>query len=137
MAVLDDDVVAAVRIPAISVLGGVVVRAATSNVDVAEDDIGAVDDEVVLLRAVAELEVGNGAALQANGAEQDGPQDVDVLGIQVVPHLAIAVEGAAAVDVDVLASELEEGGRILENLLEGIGLPVMSVVCELDSSLDI
>lgn len=44
--------------------------------------------------------------------------------------MAVAVEGAAAVDVDVGAAELEEGGGVLEDLLEGVGLPVGGVVCE-------
>lgn len=134
--VLDHDVAAAVRVPAVRVLGRVLGHGAARDVDVGEDDVGAVGDQVVPLRAVAQLQVRDGAALEADGAEQDGPEDVDVLGVQVVPHLAVAVERAAAVDVHVFAAQLEEGSGILEDLLEGIGLPVVGVIGELERALD-
>lgn len=70
-------------------------------------------------------------------SKENGTEDVDVLGIEVVPGLTVAVQGTAAVDVDVFASNLEKGGCILEHLLEGVGLPVISIVCELNGSLDI
>lgn len=75
--------------------------------------------------------------MQPDDAEQDRAQDVDVLCEEVVPDLAVAVEGAAAVDVDVLAAELEEGGGVLEGVVEGVLLPVVGVVGELDGSLDV
>ena len=70
-------------------------------------------------------------------SKKNGAQDVDVLGIEVVPGLTVAVKSAATVDVDVFASNLEKRGCVLEYLLEGIGLPVISIVCELDGSLNI
>ena len=75
--------------------------------------------------------------MQADGAEEDGSQDVDVDRVQVVPHLAVAVNGPAAVDVDVLATELEECRDVLEDLWEGVGLPVVRVVGELNVALDV
>ena len=51
--------------------------------------------------------------------------------------MTVAIQGASSVHVDVGAAELEEGGGILEHLLERIGLPVVRVVCELNGSLDI
>lgn len=51
--------------------------------------------------------------------------------------MAVAVEGAAAVDVDVLAAELEEGRGVLEGVVEGVLLPVIRVVGELDGALDV
>jgi hypothetical protein len=51
--------------------------------------------------------------------------------------LAVSVQSTTSVDVDVLAAELEEGGGVLEDLLEGVGLPVIGVVRELNVALDI
>ena len=75
--------------------------------------------------------------MQADGAEEDGPQRVYVGCVQVVPGLAVAVESAPAKDVDVVPAELEEGGGILVDLLEGVGLPVVGVVGEEDVALDV
>jgi hypothetical protein len=70
-------------------------------------------------------------------AEEDGAQDVDVGGVEVVPDLPVAIDGAAAVDVDVGSAELEEGGGVLEGLVEGVGEPVAGVVGELEGALDV
>ena len=51
--------------------------------------------------------------------------------------MTVTIQGASSVDVDVMATKLEESGGILEYLLERIGLPVIRVVGELDGSLDI
>ena len=70
-----------------------------------------------------------------------GPADLAAsmghLGNPAHPDVQAAIQGAASVDVDVGAAELEESGGILEYLLERIGLPVVRVVCELNGSLDI
>ena len=60
-----------------------------------------------------------------------------VLCVEVVPCLTVAVEGATAIDVDVIASELEEGGSVLESLEEAICLPIVGVVGEENAALDI
>lgn len=75
--------------------------------------------------------------MQADGAEEDGPQDVDVLRVEVIPDLAIAVDGTATVDVDIGAAELEEGGDVLEDLGKGVRLPVRGVIGELDVALNV
>lgn len=75
--------------------------------------------------------------MQTNGTEENRSQNVDVLSIQVIPNLAVAVEEAAAVNVDVVATKLEEGCGVLEDLLERICLPVIGVVGELNITLDI
>ena len=137
MRVLNNNVVGAVRVPAIRVLSGVLALAAAEDVDVVEHHVGGVGNERVPLRAVSELQIRDSGAFRADDTEEDGPQDVDVLGVEVVPGLAVSVEGAAAVDVDVFAAELEKGGGILVDLLERVGLPVVCVVCELDGSLDV
>ena len=137
MRVLNHNVIGTVRVPAIRVLSGVLALATAEDVDVIEYDVGGVGDERVPLRTVSELQIGDSRAFRADHTEEDGPQDVDVLGVKIVPGLAVSVEGAAAVDVDVLATELEEGGGVLVDLLEGVGLPVVGVVCELDGSLDV
>ena len=136
-AVLDHDVGAAIRVPAVSVLGRVLGARRAADADVAEHDVAAVGDKVVVLRRIPHVEICDRAAVQTDGAEQDGPEDVDVGRVQIVPDLAVAVEEATAVDVDVGAAELEEGGDVLEHLAEGVGLPVIRIVCELDVALDV
>lgn len=91
--VLDDDVVGAVRVPAInhsgqsliwshvlevenspvSVLGGILALAVTENVNVGEDNFTRVGDEGVPLRAVAEFEIRDFGVFGANQAKEDGP----------------------------------------------------------------
>jgi hypothetical protein len=51
--------------------------------------------------------------------------------------LTVAVEHAAAVHVHIFTAELEKGGGILEGLVEGVGLPVICVIGELDVTLDV
>lgn len=75
--------------------------------------------------------------MQTHSTEEDWSQNVDVLSIQVIPDLAIAIEETTAVDIHVISSELEECGGILEDLSESICLPVVCVVGELDVTLDI
>lgn len=76
--VLDDNVAAPVGVPSVGVLGGVVALAVPANVDVAVHDVGTVGDEVVPLGGVAEVEVLDGTALEANDCKQDWAEDVDV-----------------------------------------------------------
>jgi len=134
---LDDDVVTAISVPSISVLGGVLALTGSRDGDVREQDIGAVGNPVVVLRAVAEVQVLNSRVVQTHSTEEDGSQDVDILSIQVIPDLAIAIEETTTIDVDIVSAELEECGGILENLLESVCLPVVCVVGELDVTLDI
>ena len=75
--------------------------------------------------------------MKTNRTKQDRAKCVDILSVQVVPDLAVAVDRASTVDVDVGAAELEEGRGILKDLLEGVCLPVIGVVGELDRSLDV
>ena len=74
--------------------------------------------------------------MKLDNTKQDWPQDIDVFSVEIIPDLSIAVEHAAAVDIDVLAAELEEGGGVLEDLTETVGLPVVRVVGKLDVALD-
>lgn len=93
--VLNGNVATAVGIPAIRVLGHVLALAESTNVDVVEDDVGRVGDEMVVLRTVSHDNVGDDAVVEAVDTEQYRPKSVDVLGIEVVPDLPVAVEGAA------------------------------------------
>lgn len=135
--VLDDDVGAPVSVPTVGILGLVVTLAVTTDCDVAEDNIAAVGNKVVVLGRIPQIQIGYGAALQTNGAEEHRAQDIDVGCVEVVPDLAVAIYRPAAVDIHVIATELEECGGILEGLVEGVGLPVISVVGELDVPLDV
>ena len=121
----------------ISILRWIRTLARSLNRDVGKDHIGGVRNKVVPLRAVSHVDIRDVSTLETDGAEQDRTQDVDVLGVEIVPDLAVAINGSAAVDVDVLATELEEGGRVLENLVEGVLLPVVGVICELECALDV
>jgi len=89
--VLNDNVIGAVCVPPIRVLSRVLALAAAKDVDVVEDHVGRVSDERVPLRTVSELQIGDGGAFRADDTEEDGPQDVDVLGVEVVPSLAVSV----------------------------------------------
>lgn len=51
--------------------------------------------------------------------------------------MAVSVDCSPAKDIYIVATDLEEGGDVLEDLGEGVGLPVGCVVCEEDSSLDV
>ena len=75
--------------------------------------------------------------MQTHSTKQNRSQDVDVLSIQIIPDLAVTIEETTTVDIDIISSELEEGGGILEDLLESVCLPVVCVVGELDVTLDI
>jgi hypothetical protein len=75
--------------------------------------------------------------VETDSAEKDWSQDIDVLCIQVVPGLTIAIKGSTTINIYVVSTELEEGSGILESLVECILLPVISVVRELNRALDI
>lgn len=75
--------------------------------------------------------------MQAHSTKEDRSQDVNVLSIQIIPDLTIAVEETTTIDIDIISSQLEESCGILEDLLESICLPVVCVVGELDITLDI
>jgi len=51
--------------------------------------------------------------------------------------LAVSVDETTTVDIDVVSTELEEGGNILENLLECICLPIVGVIGKLDVALNV
>jgi hypothetical protein len=89
--VLNNYVIGTVRVPAIGVLGRVLALATAEDVDVVENDVARVGNERVPLRAVSEFQIGYGGTFCADETEEDRPQDVDVLGIQVVPGLAVSV----------------------------------------------
>lgn len=137
MRVLDHNVRAAVRIPPIGVLRRAARHTASRNGNIAKHDVCRICNQVVPLRRISEVQIGDATAVQADSAKKDGAQDVDVFGIEIIPHLAVAVERASAKYIDICAAELEEGGCVLEDLLEGVGLPVVGVVCELDGALDV
>ena len=75
--------------------------------------------------------------LDASNTKEDGSENVDVLGVKIVPHLAVAVEHAASIHIHIIATELEECGGVLEGLVEGVGLPIVGVIGKLDIALDV
>lgn len=75
--------------------------------------------------------------MQANNTKQNRSQNIDVLSIQIIPDLTVAVEEASAIDIDIISTELEECCGILEDLLESVCLPVVGVVGELNVALNV
>jgi hypothetical protein len=75
--------------------------------------------------------------MEANGAEENGSQDVDVLGVQIIPDLTVPVESATSIYVDIITTELEERGSILKGLIECVLLPIIRIIGELDRALNV
>lgn len=73
----------------------------------------------------------------ASDAKEDRAENVDILSVEIVPNLTIAIEHATTVHIHIFTSELEEGGSILEGLVEGVGLPVVRIIGKLDIGLNI
>lgn len=74
--------------------------------------------------------------MQPDRPEQDRPQHVLILRIEVIPHLPIPIQHPTTINIDVLAPQLEKRRRVLVDLLETVRLPVVRVVGELDVALD-
>lgn len=75
--------------------------------------------------------------MQTDCTEKNGSKGVDVLRVKVIPDLAIAIESAATVNIDVFATQLEKGCGVLVGVVESVLLPVVRVIGELNCSLDI
>ena len=96
-----------------------------------------VGDPDIVLRRVPKLEVGDRATRQSYDAEEDWTEYVYVFSVKVVPYLAITIQSTTTIDVNILTTKLEEGCCILEDLFEGICLPVVCVVGEENIPTDI
>lgn len=75
--------------------------------------------------------------LDTSDTKEDGSEDVNVLGVEVIPGLTVAIEHTASIHIHILTTKLEEGGGVLERLVESVGLPVVRVIGELDIPLDV
>lgn len=56
---------------------------------------------------------------------------------EVPPYLALAVNCAASINVDISAAEDEEARRVLEGEFERIGLPIGRIIRELNCTFDV
>jgi len=56
--------------------------------------------------------------MKAIQAKENRAKSVNILRIEVIPNLTIPIDGPSSVDIDVVASQLEEGSHILENKSE-------------------
>ena len=74
--------------------------------------------------------------MQADCPEQNRPQHIHILRVEIIPHLPIPIQHPTTVHINVLAAKLEERGGVLVDLLETMLLPVVRVVGELDVALD-
>lgn len=68
---LDDNIAAAVRIPAIGILRHVLTLTIAADVDAVEDNVRGVLYEAVVLRRIPPAQVGDGATVEFGNAEQD------------------------------------------------------------------
>lgn len=89
---------------------------------------------------VLEMDALHGKPRGILGIEQDRTE-VSVLAIEnlttaklVPPPLAVTVESTSSVNLDILSTPLPEHDGVLERMVEGIILPVLGVVGELDLS---
>jgi hypothetical protein len=121
----------------VCILRWVLAHASAQNVNVGKHNIGRVGYQRVPLRTVPELQVLDTSAMETNGTEQDWAQDVNVLRIQVIPSLSVAVKSSTSVDVHIMTTKLEESGSVLKGLVETILLPIIGIVRELNSALDV
>jgi len=102
--VLDDrvqygDIRAAIGVPAVGVLGGILACGGASDVDVVEHDVARVGHEVIILGAEAENQVRDDAVLQPIDADQHRAEDVDICGVRVIPRLSVSVQSATCLAV--------------------------------------
>lgn len=81
MTVLNHHVATPIRIPAIRILCVVFTGTLPGNTYIAEHHIGAIRYEIVPLWGIAQIEIGDGSAMQTDGAEEDRAQGVDVGGV--------------------------------------------------------
>lgn len=59
---------------------------------------------MIPLRRIPQIQRTDRAPMEPDDTHQDGPQDQLVLGVQIIPDLAVSIQGSAAIDVDVLAA---------------------------------
>lgn len=123
--------------PSISVLSSNTVFAVSPDIDPVKNDVGRVGNKMVPLGGIAKVQRTDSTTIKSNNSHQDGAQNQSIFGIQVIPNLTIAVKRTSTIDIDVFSTQFEKCCSILINLLEGIGLPVVRVIGELDISLDI
>lgn len=88
------------------------------------------------LRGVDHLQAGDRAAVKTISDEENRSLERGIRREPVPPLLAVTVEraDAVAVNVDILAAKLPHGGRDLEGVLEGAGQPVVNVVAKVDGA---
>lgn len=138
MAVLYHNVRRPQRIPPIGITGlDAGVGAVRIDGQIVVCDITAVRDDVEPIGRVDEVDVSHTTTFQADDREQDWSHDGRIDLKKFPPDLPLSVNSPAAVDIDVFAANLEEGGLILEGVLEAVGLPVVGVCREFDRALNI
>lgn len=92
---------------------------------------------MVPLRRITEVQRTNGTTIEPNNSNQHRTKNKSINGVEVIPDLTISIKSTATIDVDVLSTQLEEGGGILVDLGECILLPIVGIICESDISLNI
>lgn len=135
--VLNGDAVGAVRVPPVGVLSSVYRLGRSSNVDASEEDIARVGNPMIVLRRVSQRQRADDTGLESHNADKDGAKDVYVLSVKVPPHLAVTVDDSWTIEVDIIATDLEERCGVLECLVEAILLPVIRVIGESDVAKDL
>jgi hypothetical protein len=82
--------------------------------------------------------IGDASAVESINVEENRSVDGVVRHWnEIPPYLALTINCAASIDVDILATENEEARRVLEGEFERIGLPIGRVIRELNCTFDI
>lgn len=108
----------------------------TGDINPLKQHIRGICHEMIPLRRVSKLQRTDGTSVQPNNANQNGTQNEGILSIEVIPDLAIAIQGTITIHVDVFTTKLEKGGCVLVDMLKGVSLPIICVIGELDSAQD-
>lgn len=125
------------HLPSISILSRILALTIPRDINPLKQNIRGIGHKVIPLRRVSQFQRTNGTPMQTNDTHQNRAQNEGILGIQVIPDLSVPIERTVSVNVDILATELEEGCCVLVDLFEGVGLPVVCVVGELDCAQDL
>lgn len=70
--ILNDNVTTPISIPTIRVLSRIITSTIPTDIDITEHDVGAIGHEIVPLGRIAQFQVLDCAAVETDGAEEDG-----------------------------------------------------------------
>jgi len=137
MRILNRDILTSVRIPAIRVTSNVNASTQASDIDAVENHVRRISNEVIVSGTESQIQVADRGIVQSDDSHEGWPQNEVVLSEQVVPNLTVSIYCSSTIQLDVVATKLKEGSGVLEDLSEGIGLPVDGIIGEFYIALDV